>query len=486
MHDAEHMATATIAEMFQIEKLIHFLLNAPRKWVVISLSLLAIGAVAVADWLVGPEISLGGMYIFPMLFAATVLPPRAIVLLALLCASLRCTLDDSHLPVQYAIRFVFALLTYVLSGLFVLGMIRNRKMALEHVAQLTMEKRLRNEAQERLQVLVESSPAAIVTLSHRGTVIASNHAANVMFGVETGQTLEGRSIETYMPVLTEALRLGTRGGSFRTAAQAQGRRENGQMFLADLWFSTYAVLDGIQLAAIMVDCSDEMRDREQQNFRNLSTSSRLVAGAVLHEIRNICSAISVVYSNLKDRETPCRIEEIHGLGTLITGLGRVAALELYGSVAEPVEEVPLRQIFDELRIIIEPGWLDMEGCVSWEMKDPLIRVHADRFGLMQVFLNLAQNSQRAVQTKSERKLHVTACASGERALITFRDTGCGIAEPHLLFQPFQENAKVTGLGLFISRALARSFGGDLWFEPAEQGSSFVVELPLAETRIRNA
>ncbi|HEX4278005.1 MAG TPA: hypothetical protein VHZ74_21775, partial [Bryobacteraceae bacterium] len=362
MHDAEHMAATTFAETFQIERFIDFLLNAPRKWVVISLSLLAIGAIVVADWLVGPEISLGGMYIFPMLLAATVLRPRAIVVLALLCAGLRCALEDSHLPVQYALRFGFASLTYVLSGLFVQGMMRNREMALEHVAQLTMEKKLRNEAQDRLQVLVESSPAAIITLSHRGTVIASNYAGNVMFGVETGHTLEGRSIETYMPVLTEALRLGTRGGSFRTAAQAQGRRENGQMFLADLWFSTYAVRDGIQLAAIMVDCSEEMRDREQQNLRNLSISSRLVAGAVLHEIRNICSAISVVYSNLKDRETPCRIEEIHGLGTLITGLGRVASLELYGSAAEPVEEVPLRQIFDELRIIIEPGWVDMEGC----------------------------------------------------------------------------------------------------------------------------
>ncbi len=78
--------------------------------------------------------------------------------------------------------------------------------------------------------------------------------------MDTGHTLEGRSIEAYMPVLTEALRLGTRGGSFRTAAQAQGRRAGGQMFLADLWFSTYTVRDGIQLAAIMVDCSDEMRD----------------------------------------------------------------------------------------------------------------------------------------------------------------------------------------------------------------------------------
>ena len=47
----------------------------------------------------------------------------------------------------------------------------------------------------------------------------------------------------------------------------------------------------------------------------------------------------------------------------------------------------------------------------------------------------------------------------------FEDSGPGIAAPERLFQPFQQGAEGTGLGLYISRAVLRSYGGDLRFEP---------------------
>lgn len=476
------MGTVIATARMEFRKVLRGALQANHKRLVLSVCLSAIALIAFADWRIGPHLSLGGLYIFPMLFAATVLSPGSIVVMAIVCALLRVGLDDSQVLAQYAIRFATAVLTYVLSGLFAAAVIRNREMAIDHVTELTHEQRLRNEAQERLEVFVDSSPAAIVTLDDNGRVIAANRAANVMFGMDTGQTLEGRTIKPYMPVLAEVLRFGNRSGFFRTAAQAPGRKENGEIFLADLWFSTYAARDGLQLAAILVDSSEEMRDREHQNLRNLSTSSRLVAAAVLHEVRNICSAITVVYANLRERREPCRIDEIRGLGTLVTSLGRVASLELNGAEPEPLEPVPLRQILDELRIVIEPGWQEIQGEVTLFLDDPSIRVMADRYALMQIFLNLSQNAHRAVRNRSERRLSISAAAVGDCARITFCDTGYGVSDPQHLFQPFQRNAKVTGLGLFISRALVRSFGGEMSFEPHAGGSAFVVELPLSAPR----
>lgn len=476
----ESMAVAVVPDKFQFHRIVNLLLSTSRRRVLAAI-IAAIAVTALADWRAG-DLSLGGLYIFPMLVAATVLPSRAIIALAVVCAFLRCSFDDSHFVVQYGIRFSTSLLTYVISGLFMVAVIRNREMALEHLSQITREQRLRNEAQERLKTLVESSPAAIVTLDQRGTVLAANHAAEALFGLESGQTLEGRSLKPHMPVLAEALRLGTGGKPFRTAAQAQGRRQNGEIFLADLWFSTYRTPEGTQLAAIMVDSSEEMRDREQQNLRQLTTSSRLVASAVLHEIRNLCSAIEVVYGNLKERDTPCRVEEIQGLETLVKGLGRVAALELYGNEHEEVEEVPLQQVLDDLRIIIEPSWSEIGGTLCWNLPELPLRVLADRYGLIQVFLNLAQNSHRAVQSGACRRLSIGVGTANQRASVCFRDTGCGISDPQHLFQPFQKGADVTGLGLFISRVLVRSYGGELRFEPVPEGCSFVVELPMVEPR----
>jgi C4-dicarboxylate-specific signal transduction histidine kinase len=64
----------------------------------------------------------------------------------------------------------------------------------------------------------------------------------------------------------------------------------------------------------------------------------------------------------------------------------------------------------------------------------------------------------------------------ETVVVRFEDTGTGIANPENLFRPFQRDAQATGLGLYVSLALVKSFGGDLVYEPRERGCCFVVAL----------
>lgn len=470
--------TITRAEE-NLPRIVSRLLSLGRGWI-LGGALFATSVIAAADWYVKTT-SLGGLYMLPMLLTATVLPAPAIILVALLLAVLRCTLDDLDFFVPFAVRLMSSWLSYGIAGVLMAAVIRSREVALQHVTQITREQQLRNEAEERLKTLVESSPAAIFTLNQSSTVVAANHAANVLFGLEPGQTLEGRSIGPYMPVLSEAVRLGNGRNPFRTEAKAQGRRENGEIFFSDVWFSTYNARGGTQLAAIAVDSSEEVRNREEQSLQQLSTNSRLVMAAVLHEVRNLCSAISIVYSNLSEREEPFRLEEIRGLGALIRGLGWIASLELDRKDDEELEAVLLPSVLDDLRIIVEPKWQEIGGSVSFSCSgtDSGKRVLANRYGLMQVFMNLAQNSHRAVQTGPVRNLAIEMTVEDSRARVNFFDTGCGIADPQRLFQPFQENADVTGLGLFISRAIVRSYGGELMHKPVEKGCCFVVELPLA-------
>jgi hypothetical protein len=57
-----------------------------------------------------------------------------------------------------------------------------------------------------------------------------------------------------------------------------------------------------------------------------------------------------------------------------------------------------------------------------------------------------------------------------------------VLHPEHLFRPFQPGAQSTGLGVYLSRALMRSFRGELRYEPeppsgrGQAGSTFVVEL----------
>ncbi len=79
--------------------------------------------------------------------------------------------------------------------------------------------------------------------------------------------------------------------------------------------------------------------------------------------------------------------------------------------------------------------------MQWEETGSLPLVWADRYGLMQVFLNLAKNSIRAMERAETRRLTIGACVEPEHVTVSFEDTGKGMANPHSLFRPFQHDRR---------------------------------------------
>jgi PAS domain-containing protein len=209
--------------------------------------------------------------------------PSETLFLAILCSFLRSLFDLPSPHLEVVFRFIFAVVAYAGAGLFVSALIRSRQL------------------EEQLRVLVESSPAAILTTDAAGRVLACNQAANLLFLLGGNPSLVGRPIGSYIPLLADALKLDHQADELRTAAQCQGLRENGEVFLAHTWFSSYQAPEGRRLAAIVVDSSEEMRDREEEGLRQLMRGNRIAAAAVSHEVRNLCSAIALVCSNLRSQ-----------------------------------------------------------------------------------------------------------------------------------------------------------------------------------------
>jgi two-component system sensor kinase FixL len=94
-------------------------------------------------------------------------------------------------------------------------------------------------------------------------------------------------------------------------------------------------------------------------------------------------------------------------------------------------------------------------------------------------MNLAKNSERALQGLGAPELEIAAGFDSGRVVVRFRDNGPGIGNPEQLFQPFQRGAESTGLGLYLSRAFLRSFKGELRHEPQSSGCCFAIELTPA-------
>jgi C4-dicarboxylate-specific signal transduction histidine kinase len=154
-------------------------------------------------------------------------------------------------------------------------------------------------------------------------------------------------------------------------------------------------------------------------------------------------------------------------------------LDLRSAAHESIPEVTLQRVFEDLRIIVEPDWHEIGGSIEWQIPERPPRVLADPHGLLQTFLNLSRNSCRAVSQCPERVLTISVSKDNHKAIVRFRDTGPGVREPRQLFQPFQELAEVTGMGLYVSRAILRSYGGELRYEESTGGACFIVELQTA-------
>jgi len=197
-------------------------------------------AIAVVDWWTKPYFSIGFLYLFPVMLAASFLPRWAIAALGLFCAYLSERFSNLD-PADTPIRIGFESLALCGCGLLVFEVLRN--------------KRLSFEAQERVRILVETSPAAIVTVDEKGFIELANDAAAKLLAGPNG-AIVGHPIAAYLPELHHALRP-EEGPQFRTSMQCLGHRGNGESFLAEVWFSTYKDGTRPKLAAIIADVSED-------------------------------------------------------------------------------------------------------------------------------------------------------------------------------------------------------------------------------------
>ncbi|MGO9863265.1 MAG: LuxR C-terminal-related transcriptional regulator [Terriglobales bacterium] len=222
--------------------------EARNRTTVLLTSTATVFAIAAIDWWTKPYVSLGFLYLFPIMLAAGFLPRWAITLMGIACALLSERFSNLD-PADAPIRTSFEALALVGSGLFIAEVLRNR--------------RLRLASQEQLRVLVETSPAAIVTVDARGFIELANQAATELMVPRDGQLI-GQPIAAFLPELHHALRW-EEGPQFRTSMQCRGHRGNGESFLADVWFSSYKAGPMPKLAAIIADVTEERAGTAESN-----------------------------------------------------------------------------------------------------------------------------------------------------------------------------------------------------------------------------
>jgi PAS domain S-box-containing protein len=451
--------------------------------------------IAWGDWVL-PDTSVGFLYLIPVLLAAPALNGYQILGMAVLCGYLREALD----PLQFAAaagnpspmepnpanwaagsygRFTVAACGFAMTGFFVRELNQRRQLLMEHLAERERQMLRRQEAELQVRMLIETSPLAILTLDAAGRVVLANESACQLLGFDRTQ-LQGEEVEAYLPILPRMLHSHHSGTNIRTNVECKGQRRGGEVFLAHVWLSTYRTSEGPGLAAVVWDASENLRDREGAGLDSMMATSRVLIGAISHEIRNLASAAVSAYAALPIGAATENDERYQALGSLLQGLEKISSSGLRMASSREAVVADLGTVLDETRIVIEPSLREAGITAAWETAAGLPLVQADHHGLLQAFLNLARNSVRALENCAVREMRVSAEVERDLVVVRFRDSGPGVANPEELFKPFQRGAQSVGLGLYISRAILRSHGGGLRYERGDPGSCFTVELWPAE------
>ena len=146
--------------------------------------------------------------------------------------------------------------------------------------------------------------------------------------------------------------------------------------------------------------------------------------------------------------------------------------------------VDLAELVREVSAIIEPLAQGKGLRFETDAGDIPVRLQTDGRKLRQILVNLLGN---AVKFTDEGEVELSVTERNGELLFRVRDTGIGIAPEHAerLWEPFwqadqsnRRKAGGTGLGLAVSRRLARLLGGDLLVESTPgEGSTFTLALP---------
>jgi PAS domain S-box-containing protein len=348
---------------------------------------------------------------------------------------------------------------------------------------------------------------AVFLLDEAGGVLRTNRAGAALAGLQP-RDLVGQSLAA---AIERRFGDASRDAITRVVEQApvQGR----EVQVGDRWFLAAAddVLLGSHQRRITVALTDiharKAAELEREQLVYEAAVARTVAerasraktvflGAISHELRTPLNAImgyaALLADGMRGPVTPeqktdlTRVERAAGYITrVVNDLLDLARLEstdaTIGSEVVDVEEcvaaaagLVAAQASAKRLTLTVAGSVESFTCTG------------DRDRILQVLLNLLSNAIKF--TAGPGEITVSGERGQDKTSISVRDTGRGIAsdQHEEIFRPFVQVGSRTpgaekgvGLGLAISRELARKMGGDLTVQSAlGVGSTFTLTLPL--------
>ncbi len=394
----------------------------------------------------------------------------------------------------------------------------------------------------QLTAILENTRAGILLVDAEGLIRHANRGAELLFGLDA-DGFDGRAADGLTERAdAEALRAAEAPTAARALSHARddviGRRADGTTFPMELAVAAVEI-DGASHAVWICRDITARKEREAERAameRELAQAHKLEALGTLstgiaHEINTPVQYVSDNVHFLKEAagDLESVLKAYAGLvtaaeagGDTATALAAVRSAEAEADLDFVREEMPqaldqaltglsrITKIVTAIKVFAHPGLAERTMLDLNEAIDTTVTVSANQWKyiaeldcdlqadlpqvpgypgeLNQVFLNLIVNAAQAIEEAEpdgKGRITITTRAEGDCAIVTVRDTGCGIPPENQarIFDPFfttKEVGKGTGQGLSLSHGIVtQKHGGQISVrsEPGD-GSTFTVRLPL--------
>jgi signal transduction histidine kinase len=267
-----------------------------------------------------------------------------------------------------------------------------------------------------------------------------------------------------------------------------------------------ATIEQLEQQTALAERARAMAEEATRNAEEANRAKSLFLTTMSHELRTPLNAIGGYVDLLAleirgplveaQREDLRRIKKSgQHLLSLINDILNLAKIES-GQLDLHIRDVPLATVFENVDTLVAPQFNSKRIAYVFPQCDPLLHVRADSDKLQQILLNLLSNACKFTDAGGRVTVECAAIGggadgTGPAVAIVVRDTGRGIAQDKLekIFEPFVQidrhltgaSQQGVGLGLAISRDLARSMSGDLVADSiVGVGTTFVLTIPRAD------
>ncbi|MEZ4742930.1 MAG: sensor histidine kinase [Bdellovibrionota bacterium] len=268
-----------------------------------------------------------------------------------------------------------------------------------------------------------------------------------------------------------------------------------------LW-SLFVLVEGAIIGFAVFNARMRQKINNQRLQAQLANTEKLVslgemAGSLAHEINSPLSAVLLNLDNLSDVITDCdpsnesdkqmakdimtKIDKsIHSISRIVQGIKFFSRLKS----GDPFVKINIIDVIDESLSICENSLSNHSIKLNFSNQTSAIYINGNMTGLMQVFVNLLNNSKDALVElgKNDLWISIDVRETSDDVIIEFKDCGDGVPEKvrSKIFNPFfttKDVGKGTGLGLGISLNVVESHGGSLTLDEKSLNTCFVIKLP---------